>query len=187
MRQVILLAGPGAMAFNKQDVKLEETALKKHCANVVRIGDGKENLTESHIEALLSAIDPKLDITLIIRAHGAVKEAATGHLIDESHFLILGENFFKTAKELFIQLAKKLHGRPIDIFSTACYSGDMHEPSSRLLPTGSTYTALAPATLMTCGADVDRLFEQLNLEIEFNITAENLLLLYLTSSLKNRI
>lgn len=185
-RRVILLAGPGGFAFNREDVSFAEKSLRKSCSDSVCIGDGEKNLTAFDFDSLFSALDVRKNITLIIMAHGTVDKYPGGADIYESHSLDFTGDFSTKAKEFFKKITQKMDGRSIDIFSTACHGGNMHYPSTELLPKGSTYVSLAPSAEPVSGFDVNRFFNSLNQRFVGDATAENLLYQYLVLALNNR-
>ena len=71
MRTVILLAGPGKPAFGIKNVLAAEQALKNQGADLLRIGDGERDLTDTDVSDMLEAIsNAKGDVTLVLMAHG---------------------------------------------------------------------------------------------------------------------
>jgi hypothetical protein len=179
---VIILAGPGGDAFNRENILKAEEGFKKVGLKTSVIGDGKVALAATVIDDRLLPQVASSDgqTMLFIMAHGDIDKRGN-HVIN-----LTGEYTLKIS-ELFDKL-KKI-GKPVDIFSTACHGGEAHLYAQSKLPSGSTYVSLAPTQEPVSGFDVDRLIAVMGSGkvINSSLTAEQLAMLYLTKALQNRI
>lgn len=184
--KTILLAGPGGCAFDKKTVIQAEQALTKHnVKSIIRIGNGERVLTDGDINLLLDEIASSQEHTLmIIMAHGEINATNYHHTLD-----LMGSNKPTKTIDLLSSISKKLSQKSIDIFSLACHGGAINPDAEELLPPGSTYVALAASALTVSGNDMKRLIETLISEClsKGNVTAEKLLVTYLTKALQQRV
>ncbi|MDF2940875.1 MAG: hypothetical protein K0R66_1517 [Gammaproteobacteria bacterium] len=181
MKTVILLAGPGGSAFNKENVLLAEKALQAQGAtNLLTIGNGEEDISEDAMGQLFNHIgSSKDDITLVVMAHGEVDKSHSGKAIRGSHKHMLSDSKPISTIDFLKKIADKLNGKKIDIFTIACYGGDMHDFAHRILPKGSTYVAIAKPDEPATSAEVDRLWSRLaSKEVAGCLSAESLLMAY---------
>lgn len=176
-RTVILLAGPGGFAFNKDFILKMQNALKSENTAVVRIGDGESDLTETEIAFFFNEISNiDTNITLFLQCHGEMHFG--------EHVIFLNKTPIKS-KMFFSDLSSNLSGKPIDIFSTACY-GSMAAFLQNQLPKGSTYAALSKEVVS--GMMIKNLITHLeeNFHSKIDRTAEALLMLCLSNAFKIR-
>jgi hypothetical protein len=176
MRTVILLAGPGKPAFGIKNVLSAEQALKNQGADLLRIGDGERDLTDTDVSDMLEAISKaKGDVTLVLMAHG-----------NKAGELYLQGEHSKSTVKLFQDIANILKHRKIDIFSTACYGGLLQEVALQILPENSVYVSLSPANTVITGFNIDPFWDYLSKHKLSCLSAESMLVAYLLSSMKNR-
>lgn len=180
MKEIVLLAGPGGYAFNSDNVKAANSALKNQSDQVTVFGDGEKSLSDSDLEKFFQYIEKSnTEITLIIMAHG--------HLVSTKHYLKLSDKNSISTRDFLIRLSDSLNNRAIDILSLSCYGGAASSEANDTLPQGSTYIALSKYNESLSGSDIDRLWNILSYSnLNGTITAEALLLMYLTSALENR-
>lgn len=186
LQKTILLSGPGNKAFNNKTIlKLENALIKQSIGPVIRIGDGESGLTENDFDSLLHEIsNNKMRIILFLMAHGTIDRASGDHM------LYLKSNDIPTTSIDFMEsISTSLQRKAIEVFSTACHGGALNPYVGTVLPKGSTYVSLSPANQPTSGSDVNRLIDFLthNCKVQGNLTAEKILISYLTKALKNRV
>lgn len=178
-RKIIILAGPGGTAFKKKTIQDINDALKTDNNNVICVGDGESDLTDNEMDAFFKEISPgNIKITVFLQCHGEI--------LNTAHMLCLAKSKSIKSEEFFLRLAAKLAGKPIDIFSTACYGNHAKSSAQSILPAGSSYVGLSDE--VTSGTDVERfvvaLIKSHHLKIERS--AEQLLMFYLTNALSER-
>ena len=178
---MILLIGPGGYAFGKKEVAAAERALLNQGAkNFLRIGNGKDPLTQDNIKSLQSYIAcASKNITLIIYAHGS--------MIDGRHKTkLMGCGKLTTDSDsidFMQQIASTAGDRNVDIFSTSCHGGALHDFFVRKMPKTYQYVALTQRDETINGKYINSLWDMLNSAEHKGkkiLTAEALLAAYLT-------
>lgn len=117
MRDVFIIAGPGGMAYGKEEIDLlNNNILSNDNANGVSIvGDGETTLKLEDIsEQLTSVAQTTEPVTIIIQMHGTVKDG---------QFYFLNDDERISSKYLFSMISQKFADRPIDILVSSCHSG----------------------------------------------------------------
>lgn len=180
--QVILLAGPGARAYNKELVVQAEQALTiQGRKSIVTIGDGEKNLSTDDMEYFFNTISAsKEHLLLVILGHGYI-EPGLGH-----SFNLMGWNRAVYSANFLRSITLRHAHAPLDVFTTTCYAGKLAPYAKSFLPEHSSYVALSPDIVSSCA--VKRLMQDVSNQSEINshISIEKLLLTYLTKSLKSR-
>ena len=179
---VILLVGSGEGAWNNADVLYAKIAFKELGTNVTVIGDAETGFTLNDIDevSLKKITDNAPHILLVILAHGGI-DANGEHFIDRAHDTPLKSN------DLFKKLSKI--GRPIDVFSTSCYSSTAKHDFLNHMPRDSSYVGLSSLFSLMRIRDISLLFITMTSQGKNAVflTANHLLYLYLTHVLPNRI
>lgn len=176
---VLLVVGPGGMAFDEKEAKLAADNFKKTGADVVIIGDGKRNVSLEEVTKAAEGI--KGQLIVFTYAHGEVK--------DGKHCVGLTEECNTPTKDFFSQITKVRDGKKFDVFMASCHGGAAQAAANEVLPKGSAFVDLAPGKQAVAGSDVTRFLETVaeNKEFEASMSGEKMLHDYLMTDLKNRI
>ena len=117
MRDVFIIAGPGGMAYGKEEVNLLNSHISSNnnSSEVSIIGNGEEELELEKISEQLSSVAQTTEpVTIIIQMHGTVKDG---------QFYFLNGDERISSKDLFSMISQKFADRPIDILVSSCHSG----------------------------------------------------------------
>lgn len=117
MRDVFIIAGPGGMAYGKEEVNLLNSHISSNnnSSEVSIIGNGEEELELEKISEQLSSVAQTTEpVTIIIQMHGTVKEG--------QFYFINGDERI-SSKDLFGMISQKFADKPIDILVSSCHSG----------------------------------------------------------------
>lgn len=117
MRDVFIIAGPGGMAYGKEEIDLLNSHISSNnnASEVSIVGNGEEKLELEEISKQLSSVaQTTLPVTIIIQMHGTVKEG--------QFYFINGDERI-SSKNLFTMISQKFTDKPVDIFVSSCHSG----------------------------------------------------------------
>ena len=156
---------------------LKENLSKCKNVQVFMVGDGKSDLTLEQIGQVLEKLDKSQPLTIIYNGHGKV--GGTGFEF------ITGENQTIKVQDMFNLIKSKRGSNPVDFFSTACCGGAMHDVRN-LLPDKSVLVSLTDAKKENNAGDFMDFARNFPTETKVELTASNLLNLYLQTSLVNR-
>ncbi len=176
---VLLVAGPGGMAFDEKQITLAAENFRKAGANVVVVGDGQKNITLAEIASAAEGI--KGPMTAFVMTHGDVKGGR--------HCIGLTEECNTPTRDFFAAVTKARDGKKFDVFMASCHGGAAQMAANDILPKGSAFVDLAPGDQAVAGADVQKLIRTMmeNTEIAGTMSGEKLLNEYLMKDLGNRI
>lgn len=190
MRNILILAGDvqdplgSIVAFaseNERDINTAKTlkeslsSCKGH--NVSVVGDGKSSLSLEQIGQALDNLDNATPLTIIYCGHGRVGE--------NGFEFSTGENSGIKVQDMFNLIKQKRNNHPVDFFSNACYGGAMHF-AGNLLPDNSVLVSLTDAKTVNNASDFIRFAENFPTGVSVDLTAANLLSLFMQTSLTNR-
>ena len=177
MRKVLVISGPGGMAFDSGDVKKVNEILSQN-GEVFSVGDGEKTITLEQIQKKLEEINLNNNedaLTIFIYMHGK---------IENGNFIFMNGNDSFSSQELFSLIAKNDSHTPVDIVSLSCHGGGCLKDID-ILPENSVVVTLSHGSTTLSGFDVDRFIHAIsNTEIE--LSANNLLNCYMTKALQNR-
>jgi len=177
-QRIIILAGPGGYAFNKNNVLAMQTAFAKQGAISEVIGDGESRITTDDIKlALITTKKNSHPTTVVILSHGKQKNGI--------HHMVLGEDNSVASCQI-LNLFTEMLGTKVDFFSTFCHGGGALTCGINM--TDSTIVALSPATEGTSSFDVNNFVSALSVrnEKKLDLSAQSLLKFYL-STLQTRV
>jgi hypothetical protein len=177
-REVVLLSGPGGLAFGAEDVSSLQAGLALQTP-AVTLGDGQRDVRMAELfDAVTSSANEGRRPVIFIHAHGKM---------DNGHLVRLGRGDSQRTDELFRTVAEATAGAPVDIFLTSCHGGGAILDGLKTLPHGSTLTTLSSAEDPVFVQDIVRLTTALN-SLPVNLEKPNeLAILYLVKGLGNRV
>lgn len=193
MRNVLILAGDVsfdevnfvALKYaSEKEEKIVNTAktLKESLSsctgnNVSIVGDGRSCLSIEQIGQALDNFNNDAPLTIIYCGHGKVG-------VDGFEF-ITGKNYKIKVQDMFGLIKQKRDNQPVDFFSEACYGGAMHN-ARNLLPDNSVLVSLTDEQTVNSGSDFTSFAENFPKDISVDLTAKNILSLFMQTSLTNR-
>ncbi len=193
MRNVLILAGD--VSFDdvsfvvledvaEEEKKVVNTAktLKESLSsckgnNVAIVGDGRSRLSLEQIGQALDNLDNATPLTIIYCGHGKVG-------VDGFEF-ITGENYTIKVLDMFNLINQKRNNHPVDFFSVACHGGAMHTARD-VLPRNSVLVSLTDEKTVNSFSDFMRFAENFPTDKSVDLTATNILSLFMQTSLTNR-
>ena len=145
--------------------------------NVYIVGDGRSTLSLDQIEQAMNNLDNDTPLTIIYSGHGKVGE--------DGFEFITGKNYTIKVQDMFNLIRQKRNNHPVDFFSEACYGGAMHN-ARNILPDNSVLVSLTDAETINNGSDFTDFAENFPKDTTLDLTAKNILSLFMQTSLTNR-
>ncbi len=175
MRNIVIVAGNGDMAFGEEEVQKLKKGLSdiEETGEVTVIGDGKKDISLDDIQKGIKDLDGSAPTTIFFQNHGKVK--------DGKFYFMSGKGDF-SSKEAYSELAKKF--QELDIFNTACESGASLKDID-VLPEGTKVVTLSKEDDGTIGGQIERMIDNLS-NYKGEVDSERLLRFYLVHGTRNR-
>ena len=124
----------------------------------------------------MDKLNSDIPLTIIYCGHGKVGA--------DGFEFITGENNTIKVQDLFNLIKQKRNNKPVDFFSTACYGGAMHRHRN-ILPSNSVLVSLTDEKTVNNGSDFRNFAENFPKNISVDLTAKNLLSMFMQTSLEN--
>lgn len=175
MRNILIVAGNGGMAFGEDDVQKLKSGLSsiEEAGEVNVIGDGKKDISLDDIQSGIENLDGSASTVILFWNHGKVKDGK---------FYFMSEKGDISSREVYSELSKKFHN--FDIFNTACESGASLKDLD-VLPEGTKVVTLSKEGDATIGGQIERMIDSLS-SYKGEIDSERLLRFYLVHGTRNR-
>lgn len=180
-RKVLLVIGKSDLLlkgeYSFKTEKLEESLRKRDDIELVVVGDYKsDNFDYDALNRAISELKEEQPITIIMNTHGTINKGNFEFIMDS--------NSDMSSKTLFNLVSERIPNTPVDLFTPACHGGGIIDDKD-LLPRGSTLVALTDANTVNNGGDFSKMPKFID-SFNFDLSAYNLLQLFLSKSLKNR-
>lgn len=180
-RKILLIIGksdttfPGKYAFKSES--MIETLKERDDIDLEVVGDYKaDKFDKDELYKAISSLDPNQLLTIIVLSHGGMSGDSFNFIMDSDTKL--------SSKELFTLIKSQMQDSPVDIFTQACHGGGMIKDKD-ILPSNSTVVSLTTLNMENNGIDFDKFPNALK-DFSEDLTAYNLLQIYISKCLKNR-
>lgn len=175
MRNVLIVAGNGGMAFGEEEVQKLKSGLSgiEKAGEVNVIGDGKKDISLDDIKSGIKDLDGSASTIVLFWNHGKV---------EDGKFYFMSEKGDIPSREVYSELSKKFQN--FDIFNTACESGASLKDID-VLPEGTKVITLSKEGDSTIGGQIERMIDNLS-NYRGEVDSERLLRFYLVHGTRNR-
>ena len=180
-RKMLLVIGKSDLIFQGEysfkTERLIEELQKRDDIELVIVGDYKaEHFDYESLTKAISELNENQPLTVIMNTHGSIKNGYFEFLMDNNSRL--------SSKDLFSLISQKMTNTPVNLFTPACHGGGILYDKD-ILPVSSTLVVLTDMNEVNHGGDFDKISGYLN-EFDVDLSAYNLLQLFLSKCLKNR-
>ncbi len=176
IKNVLIIAGPGGMASDKNDIELLRKQLEDKGAKVFLVGDGERDISIDEIIAEVKNING--DFTVFFSAHGENKD---GH-----HSTFLSDAPTRTS-EIFTKIEEVSPYRK-DYFLIQCYGGSAIQDCKDIIKYGSNIVTLTTGSETNTSAYIKDFYRTLSESkvLGNDFSAFSMLQDYLTTDMQGR-